>query len=150
MDAKNSIFRVGHNLNTHPLLLEEGYEAAPNGVGNSDRTHYGGCVRTPVMHKRGQPLLLSTEVLGTTTAHCLDKAEQTLIQFGAGLPIFKNGDLRVAGLGAGGTVAVYCLPNGNPNQVQVVIAVATAQLGPGQSLLTNFVHDFEGNVRNPL
>ena len=95
-------------------------------------------------------LLLSTEVFGTTAAHCLDKAEQTLIQFGAGLSIFKNGDLRVAGLGAGGTVAVYCLPNGNPNQVQIVFAVATSQLGPGQSLLTNFVHDFDGNVRNPL
>ena len=84
------------------------------------------------------------EVLNVTIGRCLDKAKLTFVQFGAG-PIQESGGFLASGLGAGGTVAVYCLSNGNPNQSWLIIVVATAPGPLAQDLLDRFLRQLLAN-----
>jgi hypothetical protein len=84
------------------------------------------------------------EILNAAPNHCLDKAKLTFFQFGAG-EIQQNGGFLFSGLGAGGSVVVYCLPAGNPNQSLLIIVVATAPGPLAQDLQGRFLRQLLAN-----
>ena len=84
------------------------------------------------------------EVVNVQPRHCLDKAKLTLVQFGAG-QIQENGPFLFTGLGAGGSVVMYCFPNGNPNQT-LFILVASSAPGPlALDLRDRMLRQFQAN-----
>ena len=87
----------------------------------------------------GEPVPSSAhhQVLNVPPPKCLDKAKLAFVQFNAG-PIQESNGFLGASISAGGSVLVYCLTNGDPNQSWFIDVVASTTGGGANQLEESF------------
>jgi hypothetical protein len=84
------------------------------------------------------PTFASHQVLNVPPAKCHDKAKFALVQFQA-TDLQDNGGFLAGFVRGRGSVTLYCLTNGNPNQSWLIV-VAGSTTGGGAKQLRESIH----------